>query len=208
MRFKQIRNDRRTLICAFLVVIAAACNSVAGIESGRLGLCPDGSRTDTTNCDDAGAVGGGGSWGHSSSTSTGGASATCAPPWQRRNSAGRQCYVQEYTFRDWASAEQRCVDLGGHLAALDSAAELAELGEWIVAEVWIGGTDQGHEGSFVWTNGQLWSFASWKDGGPMDPSGNRDCVALTTTIGSLPVFEARMCSEKRPYVCESSAANP
>lgn len=207
MRFKNNRNDRRTSICAFLIITPLACNSVAGIEAGRLGLCADGTRMVSTNCEDSGDAGGGGASNSAAgASSSGGAGATCAPPWQ--HPIGGRCYLQEYTLRDWASAEQRCVDLGGHLVAMDSAAELGELAEWIAAEVWIGATDVAHEGTFVWTNGQPWSFDTWKDGLPLDPSGNRDCVALTTSFGNQPVFECRMCSEKRPYVCETAPANP
>lgn len=187
-------------------LIPLACNTLAGIESARPGLCPDGSRADGTNCDDAGTPGTGGST--SEGATSGGPTTACDLPWQRRDTVNGRCYLQEYGPRDWFSAEQRCLDLGGHLVALDSANELGALAEWVGPEVWIGGTDGFNEGKFIWTNGQPWTFSSWKDGLPLDPSGNRDCVMLETTNGSLPVFECRLCSEKRPYVCESSPINP
>jgi hypothetical protein len=116
--------------------------------------------------------------------------------------------VQEYVPRDWASAEQRCVDLGGHLIAIDSARELGQLADWVSAEVWIGATDAKNEGVFVWTNGQAWTFASWKEGLPIDQGGNRDCVMLATMSGSLPAFDCRLCSEKHAYICERAPSNP
>lgn len=185
-----------------------ACNVLAGIESARLGLCPDGSRLDGTNCDDAGAPGAGGASSSESSASSGGSMNTCDLPWQKQDPVSGRCYLQEYGPRDWPSAEQRCVDLGGHLIAIDSANELGLLAEWLGPEVWIGGTDAISEGKFVWTNGQAWTFSSWKDGTPLDPGGNRDCVMLSTTNGSLPVFECRFCTEKRGYVCEGQPGNP
>jgi hypothetical protein len=185
-----------------------ACNTLAGIESGKLALCPDGSPMDETNCEDAGQGGSGGSGSSSSSSSGGGASTVCEAPWQRGDSISGRCYLQEFGTREWAAAEQRCVDLGGHLLAIDSANELAQIADWMGTEVWIGGTDANNEGAFAWTNGQAWSFATWKDGAPMDPSGNRDCVLLAKPIGSLPAFDCRQCTEKRAYICESEPINP
>jgi hypothetical protein len=186
-----------------------ACNSLWGIESGVLGLCADGTHIEDTNCENAATSGTGGFGNSSSSASSGGAGGSpCETPWQRYDSVGDRCYLQEFLPREWASAEQRCVDLGGHLVAIDTANELGVLAEWVGPEVWIGGTDAPVEGTFVWTNGQPWSFASWKDGLPADPGGNKDCVMLITPSGSLPVFDCRSCSDKRPFVCESPPLHP
>jgi len=210
LRLGKKQNTSNKLILTFLAIAPVACNALVGIESGKLGLCPDGSRIEETNCDDTGAGGSG-----SSSSSSGGGgggggggNATCGPPWQRRDPTGDRCYLQEYLPREWPAAEQRCVELGGHLLAIDSASELGQLADWLTTEVWIGGTDAQYEGTFVWTNGQPWSFASWKDGAPIDPSGNRDCVLLAMPTGSLPVFECGQCTEKRAYICESAPLNP
>ncbi len=166
-----------------------ACNALVGIEPGVLGLCADGTRVEDTGCESDGGSNG---------------VAACTAPWQRRDPVGGRCYLQEYVKREWASAEQRCVDLGGHLVAIDSANELALLADWIASEVWIGGSDAKIEGTFAWTNGQAWTFTSWKEGLPVDPGGTRDCVVLTTSPGSLPVSECRLCSEKLGYVCENA----
>ncbi len=212
MRLRKKTRLSWTLILAFFVVGAGACNSVAGIEAGKLALCPDGSRQEGANCEDSSSSGGGGVTNNGSSAASGGSSsgmgASCETPWQRRDAIDGRCYLQEFVPRDWAAAEQRCIDLGGHLIAIDSANELGLVGMWMGAEVWIGGTDATNEGSFVWTNGQPWSFASWKDGVPVDPGGNRDCVLLAGASGSLPVFECRLCTEKRAYICESAPKNP
>lgn len=215
MRLRKKTRLSWTLILAFFFVDAGACNSVAGIETGKLGSCPDGSRLDGTNCEDSGSSGAGGVTNNenngsssASSGSSGGMGASCETPWQRREAIDGRCYLQEFVPRVWAAAEQRCIDLGGHLIAIDSASELGLVGMWMGAEVWIGGTDAGNEGAFVWTNGQPWSFASWKDGVPVDPGGNRDCVTLVGAAGSLPVFDCRSCTDKRPYICESAPMNP
>jgi hypothetical protein len=200
-------NRANAFLLLIIVFAVLACNTIAGIEPGRLGLCADGSQSDTTNCDDAGA-GGFGSAENSASSSGSGTNMPCDTPWQRTDPMTGQCYLRELFPRGWALAEQRCVELGGHLVAINSAYELGHLADWIALDTWIGGTDATTEGEFVWTNGQPWSFASWKDGLPLDGNGNRDCVMLATPNGSLPVFTCRPCTEKHAYICESPPNNP
>lgn len=188
---------------AIIPAVFAACNTIGGIEPGTLGLCPDGSRIEDTNCE---ATAGGGGFGSSSNGTGGsGASAVCEAPWQHHDPVGDRCYWQGRMERTWASAEARCVDLGGHLVAIDSAYELGFLAEWIESDVWIGGTDGVEEGVFVWTNEQPWSFTLWKDGEPDDKG---DCVMLDRRSDSLPVFDCRPCTEKRSYICESPPLHP
>lgn len=209
MRLQKNAINTGNLILPFFIFAPWACNAVAGIELGKLGLCPDGSLMDGTNCEDAGPPGTGGITNSESSTSSSnggsssGAGVPCEGPWQRHDSIAGRCYLQEFLPRDWAAAEQRCIDLGGHLIAIDSPSELGLVAQWMNAKVWIGGTDAASEGTFVWTNGQPWSFASWKDGFPVDPTGTRDCAVLVTTTGDLPVFDCRRCTEKHGYICES-----
>lgn len=210
MRPKKKTNNTTLFIFLFVIIAVAACNELVGIEPGKLALCVEGSGNDVAHCEEANPDGAGGSAGgeNGAMSSSGGAGMWCATPWQRGDPVTGRCYLQEAMPRGWALAEQRCVELGGHLVAINSAQELGYLAEWINADVWIGGTDATNEGEFVWTNEQPWSFASWKDGLPSDPHGNRDCVALTTPSGSLPVFNCRPCLEKRAYICESPPNNP
>lgn len=195
----------KSFFLAFATFAVAACNTLAGIEPGKLGLCADGSYIDETNCDGAGPPGTGENGGASSGGET---HVSCDAPWKRGDPVTGRCYLQEYIPREWAQAEERCEELGGHLVAIDSAKELEHLADWIISDVWIGGTDAKHEGKFYWTNGQPWSFASWKDGAPSDPNGNRDCVMLATPNGSFPVYTCRSCTDEHPYICESSPNNP
>ncbi len=203
-------NHAKSLFLSFIVFAVVACNAIAGIEAGKLGSCSDGTRNDSANCEHIGSIGAGGAAGgeNGAMSSGSGANTWCAVPWQRSDPVTGRCYLQESLPREWALAEQRCVELGGHLVALDSANELGFLAEWIGSDVWTGGTDAATEAEFVWTNGQPWSFASWKDGLPVDANGNRDCVMLATPSGSLPAYTCRPCTEKHAYVCESLPNNP
>jgi hypothetical protein len=54
-------------------------------------------------------------------------------------------------------------DVGGHLVTITSAAE----NSWLVSNYggsepfWIGLSDEGHEGRFVWESGEAFSYANW-----------------------------------------------
>jgi hypothetical protein len=68
----------------------------------------------------------------------------------------------------WTDAEIEANSLGGHLVAINSAAEQALL----VAQFggteyfWIGLTDQQVEGVFLWSNGDPLTYTNWVPGEP------------------------------------------
>ena len=70
----------------------------------------------------------------------------------------------------WHEAEVFAQSQGGHLVAINDAAE----NDWIVSTFggnelfWIGFTDQDQEGSWLWTNGDPVSYTHWNGGEPND----------------------------------------
>jgi hypothetical protein len=72
----------------------------------------------------------------------------------------------------WTNAELAAVELGGHLATINDAAE----DEWVFstfvphraggAGFWIGLTDRASEGNFVWVNGENAVYQNWGPGEP------------------------------------------
>jgi len=69
---------------------------------------------------------------------------------------------------DWEAAEKYARSIGGHLAAVNSAAEQ----RWLVAtfrghgSLWIGFTDKQREGKWRWTTGEPVTYTHWGDGEP------------------------------------------
>ena len=66
---------------------------------------------------------------------------------------------------------------GGDLASVGSAAENNFIRSLSSEGLWLGGTDSGQEGRFVWTDGTAWTYQNWAPGQP-DNSGNEDFVHM------------------------------
>ncbi len=79
----------------------------------------------------------------------------------------------------WSAAEAQAVALGGHLVAINDAAEQAALvGAFGGTDtLWIGLTDAASEGTFHWSNGDAVTYTNWNAGEPNN-SGNEDFVAM------------------------------
>ncbi len=79
----------------------------------------------------------------------------------------------------WDEAEQKAVELGGHLVTINDAEE----NQWIVENllplvdtdrVWIGFNDLEEEGSWVWVSGQTPPYTNWYEGEPNDDGSGED----------------------------------
>lgn len=82
-------------------------------------------------------------------------------------------YYRSSTPSTWHGANAEATALGGYLAAVRDAAE----NDWIVnhfagvGQAWLGLTDDGNEGNFSWTSGELRSYTNWYPG---EPNGGAD----------------------------------
>ena len=93
------------------------------------------------------------------------------------------CFVFVSTPVTYLAAKQACTNMNAHLAylktaALDTAAE-AFVG---TTNTWIGASDLGTEGTFVWDDGSALVFTNWhagepNSGGP-DATYQEDCVII------------------------------
>jgi hypothetical protein len=77
----------------------------------------------------------------------------------------------------WTNAEAQAVALGGHLVTINDAAENA----WVFAtfanyggvsrNLFLGFSDEGHEGQWLWRNGEAVSYVNWAPGEPNNGAG-------------------------------------
>src|SRR5689334_4266397 len=88
---------------------------------------------------------------------------------------GHQYYLLDAEY--WTDAEAEAVQLGGHLVTINDAAE----NDWVLNTfgyfggtpqiLFIGCTDQGHEGMWTWTSGEVVTCTNWNTGEPNNGGG-------------------------------------
>ena len=138
---------------------------------------------------------------------------------QKPSADGRQRFGEK-TYRllkercAWHVAKQRCEAMGGALAAPRSKEENAFLTRLAGRrQVWLGGTDEGDEGGWRWTDGSPLSYRNWAPGQP-DNAGGREHYLRLGPDGQWRDDHAAGCtfaSEKRGesvsgFICEWSKA--
>jgi len=86
----------------------------------------------------------------------------------------------------WSTAKSQAQSLGGYLATIRSSAE----SQWLVdnaiitsVPAYLGGTDQGSEGSWRWVNGESWSYTNWAPGCPTNNT-SLNCLR-TSALGNI-----------------------
>ncbi|WP_193755632.1 C-type lectin domain-containing protein [Psychromonas sp. psych-6C06] len=91
--------------------------------------------------------------------------------WDEANGGNGHHYALTELSSDWLNAEQQSIAEGGHLVAINSAAEQQFLNDTFLSSgdilpFWIGLTDKDAEGDFIWSNGDDVTFTNWKAGEP------------------------------------------
>ena len=88
--------------------------------------------------------------------------------------------------------------IGGRLATVTSAPELAMIATHVTGPAWIGGSALGPTGELQWLDEEPWSFVDWAPGEPS--LGSKDlCLALG---GEPLLFAMDDCAQTRAAVCE------
>ncbi|CAL4128821.1 unnamed protein product [Meganyctiphanes norvegica] len=102
---------------------------------------------------------------------------------------GGRCYFFGYFPLNWFRAAEFCHSFGKgvSLASIETAQENYHIKQWLMVNgdhntgVWIGGSDNGHEGRWAWfPTGQLVDYSNW---GPSQPSGDdQHCMYMVGGI--------------------------
>ncbi len=105
-----------------------------------------------------------------------GLSTAGAVPIQWSSAVGGNDHFYDLILSDdvisWHESQAAAQAAGGYLASITSSAE----NDFVTAltggvEAYIGATDEGLEGTFVWINGDPFGFANWAFGEPNDDMG-------------------------------------
>lgn len=121
------------------------------------------------------------------------------------------CYGFFAESLSWIDAEDSCIEWGGHLASVNSAAEDTFLDGWpallgtafnpldTAAGIWLGGSDIAADGTFVWADGRPILVTAWGPNQP-DNGAGLDCIEKRNDAGAL--WYDQRCADVHPYVCE------
>uniref|UniRef100_A0A669C1J8 C-type lectin domain-containing protein n=1 Tax=Oreochromis niloticus TaxID=8128 RepID=A0A669C1J8_ORENI len=105
----------------------------------------------------------------------------------------------------WEEAVEYCREHHNDLASVASETEMMliqkELKKHNTTEhVWIGLRFLSRD--WLWVDGEELDYEAWVEGGkPLCPHPKMKCAALQVTEGSLGVWEAHDCEERRNFIC-------
>ena len=80
----------------------------------------------------------------------------------------------------WTEAQRFCLEAGGHLVTITSAAENTFVYSSLGIDgtnIWIGATDAASEGTWRWVTGESWTYDNWSEINrpqPDDAGGGQD----------------------------------
>jgi hypothetical protein len=124
----------------------------------------------------------------------------CPNGWTQLDSTCVRFYP---TFLDWASARQRCVDLGGNLAYPANQTQQDLLWSMAGVQTWIG-VDRS-QGSWRTPEGQAISYSKWCPGQP-DSSSSGYCGLIGWESSGC--WDDYACGQSRPYLCQMDPFGP
>ena len=129
-----------------------------------------------------------------------GAACTAFPMAYQGTTTGH-CYYLEAAQDPWTAGRDSCgAQAGGHVVALETAAERMEIEARTPVPHWIGLRDPDPtEGTYRWATGPVADTAGvWAPGEPDDDiqAGNEDCVWSVPGVG----FGDRVCSYSGPII--------
>ena len=130
---------------------------------------------------------------------------------------GDRCYHLFNEKKNWNDAEHVCQGQhGGHLAAVTNQ----EIHDYINRKgkaVWVGGTDEQHEGGWSWSDCSDWKFTKWRGFTPhidltifslQQPNGGRGENCLILRYNNHNEWHDFNCNEHRHFVCSIRLCPP
>ena len=129
----------------------------------------------------------------------------------------------------WSAAEKFCVSKGGHLASVASQSHWQKLKDFIAnyhrhhhsgIDIWLGGTDEGKEGDWSWTDGSKWSVEHWVSSSKQSDSKTnclgfhasmwRDlpCIRSLHSICTVPTAKALESNTQLVFTAENISKTP
>lgn len=95
---------------------------------------------------------------------------------------GHQYWVSRAQY-NWHEAKQLAEQQGGHLVTISNAAENNVVRNLAVRKnipIWLGITDEGYEGRWIWVTGEPVTFVDWGIRQPDNQGGSQNWAAMHT----------------------------
>merc|ERR1712179_260915 len=137
----------------------------------------------------------------SSSTTTG----ECPDGWLMYEG---KCYGHPKDKKlSWADAESYCQSWssGAHLASIHSEELKKFVNDNFPWNLWLGGSDIDKEGSWVWSDGTLWSYSAWHPGPPLQLDNyltGQDCLVGNWHVGGEGNWDDGNCEGELLFLCK------
>jgi hypothetical protein len=113
-----------------------------------------------------------------------------------------RCYMLLRELVNWPVARQECIDLGGNLATITCADELAAILPLTGQPTSIDGV---HSASgWHWDTGEAWAYPNWPNGTEPDAGTSTACLRLDKNGG----FELVACGATARALCERGPFAP
>ncbi|XP_039668064.1 CD209 antigen-like [Perca fluviatilis] len=126
----------------------------------------------------------------------------CPTGWNRFEYS---CYFTSIGKKNWTRSREYCQSKGADLAIIKSQEERRFINGLYSSdkEVWIGLTDEGVEGHWVWVDGTPLTTAYWDKGQPNSYSGrNQDCVEFWHRATGYGDWNDENCNIEQNFICE------
>ena len=147
----------------------------------------------------------------------------CLPGWNgpKEFGQGLHCYLIVNAKKTWAEAENHCDGLAGNLVSIHSSGENAYVSSTVAGteDFWIGLHQTSNDGeideNWFWSDGSVFSYASWDFGEPNDfdflnpvdaENGEEDCAVGNWAQGEAPGhWNDIKCIATNAFVCKMPA---
>ncbi|KAA8595364.1 hypothetical protein FQN60_012499 [Etheostoma spectabile] len=126
----------------------------------------------------------------------------CPTGWRKFENS---CYYTSTGSKNWTRSREYCQSKGADLAIIKSQAERRFINGLYTSdkEVWIGLTDEGVEGQWVWVDGTPLTTAYWDKGQPNSyKGGNQDCVEFWHRATGDGDWNDENCNLDQNFICE------
>ena len=129
---------------------------------------------------------------------------SCGKNWETQEN---RCYYFSKGKLSWVDAEKFCQrNLGGQLASVTDTQGFGII-NGKNAQVWIGGTSEPGNDTWVWTDCSPWGFTKWAGGEPKNWADKEKCAVQNAQHSSQKEWAVEECTDEYRFVCSTTVCS-